>query len=145
MINSIIEAISFALNSEFGDDYEIHMEEIKQDLKEPCFLISSLNPTNKQFPGKRYFRSNLFCIQYFPKSNEQQRECNDTTERMMDCLEYITIHGEDRPIRGIKMKGEVIDGVLNFLVNYDCFVIKEERQQEAMEGLETNTSVKEDG
>lgn len=39
MINSIIEAISVSLNGEFGDDYEIHMEEIKQGLKEPCFLL----------------------------------------------------------------------------------------------------------
>ena len=33
MINSIIEAISVSLNGEFGDDYEIHMEEIKQRSK----------------------------------------------------------------------------------------------------------------
>ena len=33
MINSIIEAISCSLNKEFGDDYEIHNEEIKQGLK----------------------------------------------------------------------------------------------------------------
>ena len=45
MINSIIEAISISLNEEFGDGYEIHMEEIKQGLKEPCFFIACLNPT----------------------------------------------------------------------------------------------------
>ena len=42
--NMLIEAISIALNGEFGDEYEIHMEEIKQDLKEPCFFIQSLKP-----------------------------------------------------------------------------------------------------
>ena len=41
MITEIIEAISVALNSEFGDDYEIHMEEIRQGLTEPCFFIMS--------------------------------------------------------------------------------------------------------
>lgn len=49
MINSIIEAISVSLNKEFGDDYETHMEEIKQGLKEPCFFIACLNPTIEQF------------------------------------------------------------------------------------------------
>ena len=39
MINSIVEAISCSLNKEFGDDYEIHNEEIKQGLKEPCFFM----------------------------------------------------------------------------------------------------------
>ena len=41
MINEIIAAISAALDAEFGDEYEIYMAEIKQDLKEPCFLCSA--------------------------------------------------------------------------------------------------------
>lgn len=142
MINSIIEAISIALNGEFGDDYEIYMEEIEQDLEEPCFFISCLNPTKKLFPGKRYFRANQFCIQYFPKSDEKQRECNCVAERMYECMEYITINGDDRPIRGTKMKYEIVDGVLNFFVNYDCFTYKTV-QQDSMENLKTNTSIKE--
>ena len=87
MINAIIEAISVALNGEFGDSYEIHMEEIEQGLEEPCFFIFCLNPTNDLFLGKRYFRTNPFCIQFFPESNEKQRECNGVAERMYDCLE----------------------------------------------------------
>lgn len=89
MINSIIEAISVSLNGEFGDDYEIHMEEIKQGLKEPCFFIACLNPTNNLFMGKRYERTSQFCIQYFPKSDEVQRECNGVAERMYDCFEVL--------------------------------------------------------
>lgn len=144
MINSIIEAISISLNEEFGDGYEIHMEEIKQGLKEPCFFIACLNPTTELFLGKRYFRTNQFCIQYFPETNEKQRECNGVAERMLQCLEYITIYGEDKPIMGTKMKYEIVDGVLNFFVNYDCFVRKIE-QQTPMESLQASTSVKEGG
>ena len=144
MINEIIEAISVSLNQEFGDDYEIHMEEIKQGLKEPCFFIACLNPTNNLFMGKRYERTNQFCIQYFPETNEKQRECNGVAERMLQCLEYITIYGEDKPIMGTKMKYEVVDGVLNFFVNYDCFIRKTE-QQTPMESLQASTSVKEGG
>lgn len=144
MINSIIEAISISLNEEFGDGYETHMEEIKQGLKEPCFFITCLNPTTELFLGKRYFRTNQFCIQYFPETNEKQRECNGVAERMLQCLEYITIYGEDKPIMGTKMKYEVVDGVLNFFVNYDCFIRKTE-QQTAMETLQASTDVKEGG
>jgi len=39
MINSIIEAISVALNTEFGDRYDIHRERLEQGLEEPCFFI----------------------------------------------------------------------------------------------------------
>ena len=144
MINSIIEAISISLNEEFGDGYETHMEEIKQGLKEPCFFITCLNPTTELFLGKRYFRTNQFCIQYFPETNEKQRECNGVAERMLQCLEYITIYGEDKPIMGTKMKYEVVDGVLNFFVNYDCFIRKTE-QQTPMESLQASTSVREGG
>lgn len=144
MINSIIRAISITLDAEFDEkEYSFHMEEMKQDLKEPCFFIACLNPTHELFLGKRYFRQNQFVIQYFPESTEElQSECNAVAERMTWCLEYITVPGEDKPIMGTKMKYRIIDGVLNFFVNYDCFV-RRVGQNEAMETLESNTGVKE--
>lgn len=144
MINAIIQSISITLDAEFNEkNYNIHMEEVKQGLKEPCFFIACLNPTHELFLGKRYFRQNQFVIQYFPESKEDlQSECNAVAERMTWCLEYITVPGEDKPIMGTKMKYQIIDGVLNFFVNYDCFVRRVE-QDEAMETLESNTGVKE--
>lgn len=142
MINSIIEAISVSLNRKFGDGYEIHMEEIEQGLEEPCFFIFCLDPTNNLFLGKRHFRTNPFCIQYFPESSEKQRECNDVAERMYECLEYVTPDGYSKPVRGTKMKHEVVDGVLNFFVNYDCFTYRTE-EQTAMGELYSDTDIKE--
>lgn len=138
MINEIIEAISMALNEEFGDEYEIHMEEIRQGLKEPCFFISCVSPQEKKYPGGRYLRNNQFCIQYFPETNEKQRECNSVGEEMMGCLEYITIYGEDKPIIGTGMRYETVDGVLNFFVNYDCFLrtVKDDYKMEHMTDVE---------
>ena len=49
MINEIIYAISRALNEEFGESHEIYMEEISQDLKEPCFLINTLEPSVRHY------------------------------------------------------------------------------------------------
>lgn len=138
MINSIIVAISVALNAEFG--YENHMEEIKQDLVEPCFFIQCLNPTTNLFLGNRYFRQNLFCIQYFPKDEDKQQECNEVAEKMIWCLEYITVDGQK--MRGIKMNYKVVDGVLNFFLNYDCFVYKVEKT-DSMEALASTIDVKE--
>ena len=39
MINSIIEGISIAINTEFEDVYTIYTESVEQGLKEPCFFI----------------------------------------------------------------------------------------------------------
>ena len=123
MINSIIEAISISLNAEFGDDYTIYTESVEQGLNEPCFFVSCINPTNKLFFGKRYFRKNQFCIQYFPANKDREKEeCNEVAERLFSCLEYITVTGD--LVRGTKMNCDVVDGVLNFFVNYDLFIYK---------------------
>ena len=58
MIKEIIEAISIALNEEFGDSYTIYTENVKQGLKTPCFFVLCINPTNKIFRGKRYLSAN---------------------------------------------------------------------------------------
>lgn len=144
MINSLIEAISIALYKEFGDGYGIHMEEIRQGLEEPCFFIFCISPANRLFLGRRYFRSSRFCIHYIPKTGERQRECNDVAERMYGCLEYIMADGDSKPVRGTKMGHEVVEGILHFFVNYDCFTYRA-GEQTAMGGLQSDISVKEGG
>ena len=142
MINLIIEAVSIALREEFGESYEIYMKETEQGLKGPCFFISCRNSTNELLRGQKYFRRNQFCIQYFPGSGEIQQECNDTAERMWQCLEYVTADGGNGPIKGTKMNYEVIDGVLNFSVNYDYFVYRRKEEAPTMGGLTSDTTAK---
>lgn len=140
MINSIIESISISLNAEFGDDYTIYTESVEQGLNEPCFFIFCLNPTNRVFLGKRYFRENGFCLQYLPADKDQAREeCNAVAERLYSCLEYITVTGD--LVRGTKMSYEVIDGVLNFFVNYDLFFYKS-TSSDAMEEISESVTMK---
>lgn len=142
MINSIIEAISIALNAEFTEkEFEIYMEEMKQGINEPCFFIACLEPTSDVFLGKRYYTTNNFVIQYFPESTDNtQRECNSIAERMKWCLEYITTQGDEKPIRGDGMHYEIVDGVLNFFVSYDLFIRLIE-ENEAMEGMDSDIAV----
>ena len=134
MINSVIYGISAALDAEFGSSYRIYMEEIKQDLEELCFFISCINPSKKLFLGKRYSRQNMFCIQYFPETEKVRQECNEVMERMYNCLEYIFLSDEEKPIRGTQMNGEIVENVLNFFVNYDFFTYNT-KQEEPMEAM----------
>lgn len=140
MTNEIIDGISVAINTEFGDDYEIYTESIEQGLKEPCFSILCLNPTVEQFLGKRYFRTNQFCVHYFPKTNERRSECNAVAERLFGCLEVITAGGD--LIRGTSLHSEISDDVLSFFVNYDLFTYKHEETEEHMEILNHKTDTK---
>lgn len=145
ILNPIIEAIAFALDEEFngGDEqFTIYDDEVKQGLKEPCFFIACLNPAQRLFLGKRYFRENSFCIQYIPKAgNCKNEELNEVRDRLFCCLEYITVDGD--LIRGTKMSGAPVDGVLNFLVSYDMFVyIQRSENAPSMEEFRQETSVK---
>ena len=140
MINSIIQSISIALNAEFGDRYKNYKEEKKQDLEEPCFFIQCLNPTQRLFLFFRYFRRNQFCIQYFPETEKKNEECLVVAERLLECLEYLTVNHE--LVMGTKMKYEVVDSMLHFFVNYDMFVYKVAKSIPIMEEISTETSVK---
>lgn len=73
-----------------------------------------------------------------------ENACADVAERMYDCLEYITTDGDTKPIRGSKMNHQVVDGVLNFFVNYDFFTVKTE-DQTPMETMTASTDMKEGG
>ncbi len=140
MINSIIESIGVSLNAEFGDEYIIYTESIEQGLSEPCFFLFCINPTSRVFLKNRYFRENQFCIQYFPDDKDRAKEeCNAVAERLFLCLEYITVTGD--LVRGTKMKYEIIDGVLNFFVNYDLFVYKVVTP-DVMEEISENVTMK---
>lgn len=140
MINKIIDGISIAINSEFGEDYEIYTESVEQGLVEPAFSILCLNPTINQVLGKRYFRTHQFCIHYFPSSNEKKSECHAVTERLMDALEFITVDGD--LCRGTDIHSELVDDVLSFFVNYNLYVYKEEPTAPAMETVTYNTNAK---
>ena len=140
MINSIIEAISIALNGEFGDSCKTYTQDVKQGLNEPCFFVACINPMHRLFRGKRYFKENQFCIQYFPQDKQRaNEECNAVADRLFFCLEYVTVTGD--LVRGTKMRSEVVDGVLNFFVNYDLFVYKE-AEETPMEELSSSVSAK---
>ena len=140
MINKIIDGISVAISSEFGDHCEIYTESVEQGLVEPCFSILCLNPTIDQVLGKRYFRRNLFCIHYFPNPDEKKSECHAVIERLMDALEIITVDGG--LCRGTDMHSEVVDDVLSFFVNYDMYVYKERTSEPMMDNIIHNTEMK---
>lgn len=141
MINTLITSISICLNAEFGDKYKIHREAKKQGLKEPCFFIQCLNPTKKLFLGKRYFRQNQFCIQYFPEDElHGNEECYAVAERLLSCLEYLDVAGD--LVMGTKMRYEVVDGILHFFVNYDLFVYKVVESAPVLERISSETHMK---
>ena len=83
MVSDIIDAISVALNKEFGDGYRIYSEEVPQGDIEPCFLIKAVDPSQTQIRGPRYRRDTLFDIHFFPEQNYSYSEMYAVSERLL--------------------------------------------------------------
>lgn len=138
MINELIIGISQALDAAFSD-VEIHTDQIKQGLVEPCFFIMLLEPSQEQILGPRYYRENSFDIHYFPKTDNTS-EINDVADKLMDALEYIKFDGG--LLRGTKMHSETVAGVLHFFVDYNFHTIKDIVTNPYMEKLKVKGKVR---
>ena len=139
MIEKIINGICLALSSNFGEEREIYTESVEQGVEDGSFFVLCLNPTNSRFLGERYYRTNQFCIHYFPQTNEPNAECLEVLEELYDTLELIDVEGD--LVRGTQMSSELTDGVLQFFVNYDFFTISES-DDTFMEEIDQTTDVK---
>lgn len=135
MINKVISGVCTALFNAFGDDYPIYKEEIKQSLKEPCFMVDLSKPRRTKVLNKRYYRQNTMSINYFPKSSDNYRvECNEVLEKLYLALEYITI--DDNLVRGINFDQEYSDGVMIVFVDYNFHTYEGLTEETLMEELE---------
>ena len=144
MVNKVIDAISIAIDEEFNAEstgYEIYTQPVSQGLTEPCFSIVVVNSKIGLFRGNRYFKEHMFCIHYFPATEDVQSECFGVQERLQDALELIPMD-EDVLIRGTNMHGEMSDGVLSFFVNYNFFVYKQKETETAMETVASDINAR---
>jgi len=124
VINLIIEAVSAALDTEFGDGYSIYAEEVPQNLERPCFFVSSMLADSTRYPSKRYKRQNQFAVQYFPLSDmSPKQECLAVAERLLLCLEMVTI-ADGTGFIEYDTHYEITDGVLHYFTNYNFFTRK---------------------
>lgn len=134
MVNDLIDGISVKLNQVFGDGVRIYSESVKQGLKEPCFFIAVLNPTQNPMIGARYFREHPFDIHYFPSKDGGNQDIQDVASKLFDALEYITLLNGDL-VRGTEMHYEKVDDVLHFFVKYNMFVKRDITSEELMEEI----------
>ena len=137
MIKKIIDGILAALSEEFGDEYTLYTESVKQGMKEPCFFVFCISPNTRVFRGRRYYHENQFAIQYLTAADEPRTECANVAERLFACLELITVDGD--LMRGTEMDADISDEVLTFTVSYNFFsyVANTEEPMEVFEGTET--------
>lgn len=139
MINDVMDAIAIKLHEVFGDEYEIHKNDIKQGLEEPCFLITLVDSTKENLLNTRSKRLLPFDILFFP--NKGNSQCHSVSDTLMN--EFDMIKSVDSVLfRGTKMRSEIVDGVLHFFVNYNYIAMVQEEKMDSMESLEVSNSKK---
>lgn len=151
MLKEAVAGIEDAICGALDGEYELHRDNIEQDMNLPCFLITPILATNKHVVMKRYERTYSFMIQYIPKyqsyidesaglMQRRSEELADVAEMLMDALEIIEIDGQ--PHGGSNMESVVVDDVLNFSVDYTFFLLKEPEKDEPMETLSISIYLK---
>ena len=134
MIQSIINGIIKAIRTEYDKSHRIYTESVEQGLKEPCFIIRCLNPSGEREISNRFKRYYPFMITYIPSTTEPIAECNDVCENLLTLLYDIgtdigVLHAFDTP------SGEIVDGNLQFSVQYQLFAHKYEQPVDGMDDL----------
>lgn len=139
MINKIMDAIAIKLHETFGDEYEIHQNDIKQGLEEPCFLITLIDSTKENLLNTRSKRLLPFDILFF--SDKGKGQCHRVSDILMNELDMVECEDGDF-IHGTKMRSEIIDDVLHFFVSYNYIAMVEEEKEDSMETLSVSNTTK---
>ena len=125
MVNQIMAGISKTLNGVFGDTFEIYYsKDVQQGLKAPCFFIALVKSSRIKQIGLRYWMENNLDVQYFPAVKGSNVEMFDVAKQLFDALELFELPNGDL-VRGVKMRYEIVDGILHFFVDVNLFLLKE--------------------
>lgn len=135
MTNEVVNGVIAAIKTAFPL-IPVYDNPVDQGLEEPSFSVRCVRPAHILFRGKRYHKTHLMEIVYFPTKTDRYTNSNDVAEQLFIHLEWINA-GNDL-LRGENMEANYSnDKTLVFTVTYDYFVIKTD-DQTMMDELEQN-------
>lgn len=122
----------------------IYKEKVEQGLKYPSFFILQLNVTQERDLRPYRWLNFQMNIRYRPIKdyNSKRSELDQLGLDMLDGLEEVEVEG--KPLRGRDMNYEIIDGVLQFFINFRMRVKKEQEAGQKMLELENSAYIKEE-
>lgn len=140
MVNSVLNSISKALYTEFGDTHHYYVEDIEQNAIFPCFTLNVLNPLSRSVNRKDYYRTVPCVIHYFSDNKTSTRKQSlEVAERVLECLEYLEIDGH--LIRAEGMSYQFVDDVLQVFLTYRFWTEKPDTTP-PMDGMDIHSSSK---
>lgn len=136
MVNDVIKGIALKLN-ELYPDYEIDIEDVEQDLNEPCFLIESIEIGHKPYIMNRYKQSVPMQVVFFPKQDlDMVEKMNEVGETLLLGLRMITLP-DGNGVWCRNLKAQRVDDVMHITFDVDVF-IRIHVQKDEMEDMEVD-------
>lgn len=143
LIGEVIRSAIVVKLRELFPDITVYKEKIEQGIRYPHFFILPLNTTYEKELGLRgwvYYQVN---IRYRPTQdfNSKYSDLEQVGTDLMWALDTIAVAGY--PLRGRDMNYQIVDGVLQFFINFRMR-IKQEQEIEKMLVLTNSAEIKEE-
>lgn len=143
LIGEVIRSAVAVRLKEIFPTITVYKEKIEQGVKYPHFFILQLNTTKEKELGQRgwiYYQLN---IRYRPNQdfNSKYGELEQYGTDLMWALDTINVAGY--PLQGRDMNYQIVDGVLQFFINFRMR-IKQEQEITKMLTLNNSAEIKED-
>lgn len=122
----------------------VYKEKVNQHLKYPHFFILQLNLSREKDLAPFNWLNYQLNIRYRPNKNfdSQYSELDQIGLDMLDGLESVEVEGVT--LRPTDMNYQIVDGVLQFFINFRMRVNKEQKDGAVMEELFNSANVKEE-
>lgn len=143
LIGEVIRSAIAVRLKELFPDITVYKEKIEQGVRYPHFFILQLNTSKEKDLGDRgwiYYQVN---IRYRPTPdfNSKYSDLEQVGTDLMWALDTITVSGY--PLRGRDMNYQLVDGTLQFFINFRMR-IKQEQEIIKMLTLNNSAEIKED-
>ena len=108
MVNSIITGIARKIAT-LGTKYKVYTSAVKQDLKNPCFIIHIVSTPSSDGISKRKHLSPLISITYIPEIDDED-ELRDMISKTVSLFDVIET--DSGKVRGRNFEANISDGCL---------------------------------
>lgn len=137
--DTIINAISKTLSDNF-EGVSIYTNKAEQGLILPCFFITQKNTEFEKVGRNKYKINYLINISYHPKELSEVK-LNEIAFNLFNLLEVLSLDNK-KIIYSKGLRYEIVDGILQFFVNYELTVNKGVTQETKLNNIEITGGVK---
>lgn len=137
----LIESITGVLKTTFPA-HERYIEYQDQALSRPCFLVEQILMSQEKHMNTRYRRNYRFRITWLPTLDEPfpKEACLDMGENLLGVLRLLPL--AETVIRPSDMSLEVVNGELQFTIDYSINALWSSTEEPSMKHLEESGTIK---